>query len=83
MQVLRARILRKAMVNLGESRNLLSQVRVAARSGGQMGVRALVRNGVEHILDAWSLPRLRGPVAQHSVLRVCAVFSARNLVPLP
>jgi len=65
-----------------KSRDLLSRMPMEARSVRSVGMYAVVRGGVEHLLDARCVPVLCRQVAEDAVPGLLAVFSARSLVSL-
>src|SRR5690349_10529188 len=64
------------------SGNLLSAVLLATGTRGPMAVHAGLRHGVEYVLDACALPRLRPSLAIHRVPRVPRDVAPRGLVSL-
>src|SRR6185436_18623076 len=64
------------------SRDLLSEMLVATERDGSLVVRARLSDGMEHVLDAWALPRLRSPVAGNAVPALPQDVAARELVSL-
>ena len=59
----------------------MPEVPLAAGAGGPLGVRAEVRDGLEHVLDARALPGVPEALDGDPVPRVQAVFAAPAVVP--
>ncbi len=63
--------------------NLLPGMQMASRPRRPMGLRPLLRNGMEHVLDARRLPWLHLQMAKNPMPLLRQIFPARGVVPLP